>query len=405
MSNVPMSNPELMLACHEPFGFSRGGCIQLKSGRVLACAGRGFSYSDDGGMTWCQPYEGWYHNGESPALQNLVELADGSIGALDRRARPGSRMPGKNQLVFTTSKDLGRTWSQPRPMSEEPLPGHTFQNALFRTSSGRIIQPCYFAIGPAKEPNVHRPYLGGWADGEWVSCEAHHYDPAFLSCYVLFSDDEGQTWQLNSSGQIHIFLPDGSFTSTAEPSVAEVQPGKLIMMLRTRLGRAFCSRSNDNGDTWTTPQPTHLAASHSPVIVKKLPATGHLLCVWNQAGEQEVKQGYIRTRLSAAVSRNGGAIWEFFQNVESLHEDRHVEPGPIRFTAPQGRYSPTLDHPAYENDTRFTVELDPGYTRYTNHTVCALQDRVLISYGSKCKVLPLNWFYRGRDPFTKHQWE
>ncbi len=403
MSNVPMSNPELMLACHEPFPLSRGACIQLKSGRVLACAGRGFGYSDDAGMTWCEPYEGRYPDGTATALQHLIELADGTIGGVERRLRPGSRIPSKNQLTFAISRDLGRTWSDPRPMTDEPLPGYMFQNAILRLSSGRIVLPCYLGVTSLHELSEIHTNTGGWADGQWVSTEAHYYDPGFLSCYVLFSDDEGKTWQLNSSGQIHIFLPDGNFSPTAEPSVVEVQPGKLLMMMRTRLGRAFCSWSHDNGDTWTKPQPTHLASSNSPVVIKKLPATGHLLCVWNQAGEEEIKQGYIRSRLSAAVSRNGGAIWEFFQNVESLHEQRHVQSGPIRFTAPQGRHTYSPDQPALENDTRYTVELDPRYTRFTNHTVCVLEDRVLILYHGKCKVLPLNWFYRGRDPFAKHQ--
>ena len=57
--------------------------------------------------------------------------------------------------------------------------------------------------------------------------------------------------------------------------------------------------------------------------------------------------------------------------------------------------------PAYENDTGCTADLDPRYTRWTNHTVCALEDRILILYGGRCKVLPLNWFYRGRDPHAR----
>lgn len=113
MSNVPMSNPELMLACVQPFGFGRGACIQLKSGRVLACAGCGFGYSDDGGLTWCEPYEGRYVNGDMPMLPNLVELVDGTLGAMHRRRRPGSKHPSANQLVFTTSADLGAPGRRP----------------------------------------------------------------------------------------------------------------------------------------------------------------------------------------------------------------------------------------------------------------------------------------------------
>ena len=53
--------------------------------------------------------------------------------------------------------------------------------------------------------------------------------------------------------------------------------------------------------------------------------------------------------------------------------------------------------PAYETDARYAAPLDERYSRWTNHTVCVMEDRVLILYLGKCKVLPLNWFYRGRD--------
>ena len=76
--NVPMSNPELMLACHQPFGLARGACIVLSSGRVLACSGAAMGYSDDGGITWCEFYEGRHADGSLPKPINMVELADGA---------------------------------------------------------------------------------------------------------------------------------------------------------------------------------------------------------------------------------------------------------------------------------------------------------------------------------------
>ena len=404
MSNVPMSNPEMMLTCHEPFPTSRGATIQMRSGRVISCAGCGFTYSDDAAMTWCEPYEGRYVNGEIPMLQNLVELADGILGATERRLPEGVTNRAYRKLYFTTSEDMGKTWSKPKMMTPIPLPGHMWQNTLFRTSKGRIIQPAYFGLRQKCADDCW-PLQGAWdANGSFTGTGAHYYDPAFCTCYVLYSDDNGQTWQKNADGELHIFMPpEVVLAFTAEPTVAEVEPGVLIMMLRTRLGRAFQSWSYDDGTTWTRPAPTHLASSNSPVVVKRLHSTGHLLCVWNQAGEEDIKQGHIRCRLSSAVCRNGRGIWEYFQNVESVLEPSHIEPGPIRYTSPQGLYCSRRGGPAYENDTRHTVELKTP-TRWTNHSVCVLDDRVLILYAGKCKILPIKWFYCGHDPYEDDPW-
>ncbi len=404
MSNVPMSNPEMMLACHEPFATSRGACITLRSGRVISCSGCGFTYSDDDAMTWCEPYEAQYSNGEQPKFMNLIELEDDVLGATELRVPEGVTSKMYRKHYFTSSSDMGRTWSEPKMMTNIPLPGHMWQNTLFRTSRGRIIQPCYLALRQTT-PNDHWPVQGAWdSEGKFVGTGAHYYDPAFCTSYVLYSDDNGQTWQKNEDGELHIFMPpEVVLAFTAEPTVAEVEPGVLIMMLRTRLGRAFQAWSYDDGTTWSRPHPTHLASSNSPVVVKRLHSTGHLLCVWNQAGEDDVKQGHIRCRLSSAVCRNGRGIWEFFQNVESVLEPSRVEPGPIRYTSPLGLYARERDVPAYENDIQHCGQIKTK-VRHTNHSVCVLDDRVLILYSSKCKVLPLTWFYRGHNPYEENPW-
>ena len=401
MSNVPMSDPELMLACHQPFAYGRGACIGLRSGRIVACAGRSFGYSDDGGLTWSEPIETSYPNGDVPRFANLVELSDGNLGGVDFRNQPSNAPYAyKTEAHFSVSEDLGKSWSEPKPMLPGyRLPATAFQNALIRTSGGRLLQPVYFAIGQDRWHQPGAPFAGGWVDGEFTTTDAHYYDPHFGACYVIYSDDEGRTWQPNRDGELLIIPEHGGYhVGCFEPSVVEIEPNRLLMFLRSKLGRVFQSWSDNDGETWSRPQPTHLAASNSPNIVKKLPATGHLLAVWNQHSEREVRQGYIRTRLSAAVSRNGGGIWEFFQNVESIHEQRHVEPGPIRITRPEAAYAVHAGLPGHVNDTEYVAELHPGYDRWTNHSVCALDDRVLIIYGGRCKVLPTRWFYRGRDP-------
>ena len=107
-------------------------------------------------------------------------------------------------------------------------------------------------------------------------------------------------------------------------------------------------------------------------------------------------------------------MWEHFQNVESLHEETHVEPGPIRLSRPEGRY-PMDRSAAAECDPGLVVPLPEGYGRWSYPSVFVAEDRVLISHtysyhdsetgeqatppgSSKLKVLPISWFYGGGDP-------
>ena len=173
---------------------------------------------------------------------------------------------------------------------------------------------------------------------------------------------------------------------------------------------------SDNGETWTRPQPTQLAGVETPAQIRTFKDTGHLLCVFTQHSENEIRSGFVRQRLSSAISRNGGGVWEHFQNVESILEDTHVEPGPIRYVRPEQAYS-MGEWPAQEQDPAFCRPLPENYGRWSYPSVFVLKDRVLIShtkgswrkdvglaegddaeYNSMLKVLPISWFYGGQDP-------
>ena len=167
------------------------------------------------------------------------------------------------------------------------------------------------------------------------------------------------------------------------------------------------------------PEPTSLAASTTPAYVASLPHPGHLLVVWNQHSEEEIKRGYTRSRLSAAVSRNGGSVWEFFQNVESWHEETRVEPGPIRPVRP-AEYDFEPGMPAAEREVEHILSLttdDSSWDwRITYPRVNVMGDRVFVQYGcsrysehetraeykvekgQRLKILPVTWFYGGKQP-------
>ncbi len=413
-SNIPMSFPELMLACHKHKGGHSVTWIKLEDGRILR-TGDGFRYSEDGGITWSKPFVPKDKNGDlRTGTASLVQLARRGIGMV-------TVIKNGTGPEFRRSEDNGLTWSGPVRIADEGIKVKALHDVLSRTSSGRIIFPCYVSIG---QGNFHRkdaPFPGGYVQGNFVSTDAHFYDPHFGAAIVYYSDDEGETWQRNRDGEMFIILPETTtFEPVYEPSLTEVSPGKLLMMMRTRLGRYFQSWSYDNGETWTRPCPTQLAGCHVPCQIRTLPETGDLLCVFTQHSEEEVKSGFIRQRLSSAISRNGGGVWEHFQNVESILEETHVEPGPIHFTKPEQCYS-MGETSAPENDPRYCKPLPENYGRWSYPSVLVLEDRVLIShsqnswrkdagiageeeksYNALLKVLPISWFYGGGDPLRRN---
>ncbi len=418
-SNVPMTRPEEALAIHNQHYGHSVTFVGLSGGRILMCGGE-FSVSSDGGITWSKPFKGQDKAGEPLAYGagSLVNLSGGAIGLVHSSSKARvSRYEAES--VFRASEDEGKTWSDPVVMNQGYIRASTCQNTFLRTESGRIILPAAFAIGQGTEPapwhHEGAPFVGGYLNGNFVSTDAHFFDPHFGASYILYSDDDGKTWNRNKDGELFVTLGfEEPRYSAAEPSVVEISAGKLLMIVRTGLGRLFQAWSEDNGETWSRLAPTQLAASRAPGQIHKFPKTGHLLCVWTQQSEKEIKQGFIRTRLSSAISRNGGGIWEHFQNIESIHEETHVEPGPVRLIRPEGQ---VLGHlaPALENDADYVMPLPEGYGRWSYPSVFVAEDRVLISHtysvhdsktsetaprnGSKLKVLPHSWFYGGQEPF------
>ncbi len=422
MTNVPMTLPDLVLATHKTPFFHSSTFVELDDGRILHAAGSRFTTSDDGGITWSDISERHDVNGHQVggSGSSLVKLDGNGIG-LAAMAPSEDDDPWTRCVQFWRSPDGGETWEAPVRVSPVNIKTHMYQDVALRTSSGRIILPVYTSSGQRTPPNnVESPVSGKLVHNQWVSTAGHFFDPGYSMVYVLYSDDDGRTWQRNSDGELNIIFDwNATFSYVNEPTVTEVMPGILLMMMRTGVGRIYQAWSHDNGETWTRPYPTSLASSTAPCQIRTLP-TGHLLAVWNQENEEEVKMGFNRTRLSSAVSRNGGSIWEFFQNVESIHEKTRVEPGPIAPLRPaEQHYRP--GRPAPEREAEY-IESADAHGRWSYPSVFVMKDRVIIAHtytfykphptdariisdsgkgrdwNQKMKVLPLNWFYGGLNP-------
>ncbi len=446
MSNVPMTRPEEMLIEHKTTYFHSSTFAELDDGRILRHAYAEFTSSDDGGITWSEPVQQKDADGNLVDGHALVRLSGNGIGLVgklgkppagpqgetreqkvlrQRKSRAASIMGDAPYLVFWRSDDGGETWQSPVRIAPNGV--GSYDSSLVRTSSGRLVMPVEYAIGqrhgfdPTKKPTT-----GRIVEGQFLGVSGHYFDPTFGAVYSVYSDDEGRTWSRNEDGDLIILLDwSTTYSYVFEPTLAEVSPGVLLMVMRTGLGRLFQAWSRDDGLTWTRPQPSPFAASTTPGAICSLPSTGHLLIIWNQEGEEEVKLGLSRTCISAAISRNGGSVWEFFQNVESIHERTRVEPPPVRPLRPEEMtFQPGVEAP--DRDPRYVKEGD-FFGRWSYPTVTAFDDRVFVvhsyttfephptkadmvqrggprtmlqpgDFNGKLKVLPVSWFYGGKEP-------
>jgi sialidase-1 len=142
--------------------------------------------------------------------------------------------------------------------------------------------------------------------------------PAGVSRSGCFrSDDGGLTWEPPSSW---VELP---LRGSMENHIAEARGGELVMAVRNQLGSVFLSRSADGGVRWSKPQTSGLWSSESMPSLTRIPSTGDLLLVWNNAQyDPAYDHSGKRTPLTCAVSRDGGRSWEHRGNLE---DDPEVE--------------------------------------------------------------------------------
>ncbi len=439
MSNVPMTMPELMLSeQYHPFAAS-SSFVELDDGRIFHASKQVCNWSEDGGLTWSE--NRWMKDTDGNDLHcggsALVRLSGhNEVGMVStRRGLPLPKAsyairPVQSTVGFWRSTDGGETWSPAQQVTPPEEPVSCMTDSLVRLASGRIIIPVYSCIGQGETGPEDRliPTTGRLICNQFTGVAGHQYDPRFSYAFVVYSDDEGRNWHRNRDGELFILNDwNASYSYVNEGTIAEVTPGRLLMHFRTGVGRLFRSWSDDQGETWCRPQPSPLASSTSTPALRRLP-NGHILAVWDQDSDEEIRSGINQCRLSSAISRDGGRVWEFFQNVEAISEVTRVEPGPIRPVRQEEAYYPA-GRGAVERDPNIIVDADERI-HVKSPSILVMSDRVLIAYPytkygehptraqivfhadghgytdktngkfvcQKLKILPLKWFYGGREP-------
>jgi hypothetical protein len=303
-----------------------GDIVELHDGSWFLAQGGGindqsfetpvYRTSKDEGKTWSAPQPL-----NSPiGVGGLIRLKSGRLAIYGRKFEKGFN---EFEYYFSSSPDEGKTWSSPTLISNYPDYRPMFHSMLQLTSGRLLIAGYWLGFDGGEKGPASRMTISGWGywrgkilflDGErgvWMGI-----------CVMYYSDDEGTTWKPAQNGLYGWFDEwgiqngAGGFIGLYEPSMAQTKDGKVLLFARARVGRLVQSYSLDNGFSWYAPEPTELASSQSPPLLTQIPKTGDLLCVWNQVSLNEMNRGFLRGRLSSAISRDNGVTWEHFKTIE-----------------------------------------------------------------------------------------
>jgi len=299
---------------------SEGSFVTLADGRIMfaytrfrgrswgdeAAADIAARYSEDGGRAWTQRDRILVKNDAACNVMSasLLRLADGRLALFYLR---------KNSFLdcrplMATSADEGESWSAPAYCIHAPGYFVVNNDRVVQLKKGRILIPA----------SLHRAKLET-KESRWDA-----FDGRGIAIFY-YSDDGGATWK---ESQDWWALPVRSASGLQEPGVVELKGGRLYCYCRTSTGRQWEMSSRDGGDTWTEPRPSRFRAPCAPLSIKRIPATGDLLAVWNDhsgrwviGGKKAVrgwgaKSSWDRTPLALAVSKDEGKTWRRARLIE-----------------------------------------------------------------------------------------
>ena len=254
-----------------------------------------------------------------------------------------------------TSKDDGKTWSEPQPVCQGIPPAEPASYYLMRTKSGALVvvylnysnvklewddkagepKDCQLEIWSIRSLDGGKTWIDNQrlvdgynanffgfiqtSKGRLVATVEHLVrSPGRWVVGSLVSDDDGKTWK--QSNWIDLG-GHGHHDGATEPTVAELSDGRLLMLVRTNLDRFWQAFSDDGGRYWRTIQPSAIDASSSPGHLLRL-HSGRLVFVWNRLHAEggavakngpnaaaEIPVSWYREELSLAFSENDGKSW------------------------------------------------------------------------------------------------
>ena len=170
-----------------------------------------------------------------------------------------------------------------------------------------------------------------------------------------------------------------------------------LFIARSVVGRLVQSFSTDGGEHFYAIKPSSLPSSESPAILATLPS-GDLLIVWNQISREEIRRGYRRGRLSAAISTDGGHSWGNFKTLELSEGLEDIDRIPPEFPVSPVRARKWVgalpDRWAYFHYPNVNVIGDNVILRYSRGSPwLGVAEQNLKTQEYVLRIYPVEWFY------------
>jgi hypothetical protein len=276
--------------------------------------------------------------------------------------RPGGGILTLDNRQLLLSRDRGKTW-KPRPLFNYGPHDKEFklsnERVLLRTARDTLIlsfmninervwgwrDELRDTLPGTRCPNyVMRSTDGGdtWRDvaclhEDWtgdlrtiIQCRGGRivissmkmlHNPGRHGVITYYSDDDGATWKASNLIDLGGM---GHHAGGIEATIAQLNDGRVWMLIRTNWGKFWEAYSHDEGASWRQIGPTALIAPSAPALLHRL-ASGRLIMLWNpthpadqpdkariRGGDgiwAEVPASYYREKLAAAFSTDDGRTW------------------------------------------------------------------------------------------------
>ncbi|MCG8598962.1 MAG: glycoside hydrolase [Verrucomicrobiales bacterium] len=278
-----------------------GPFVHTSDGNILAMDSKATFISSDEGRTWgeARPLAGAEEKGiEVSRERAMLRTKDGTIIAAfmnlsernwtwknDLHDAPGAILP----TWVMRSEDDGKTWTHVQKLHEE---WSGAVRDMIQTKDGRIV---FTAMKMLNDPGRH-------------------------AVLTYSSIDDGKTWKASNLIDLG---GKGHHGGVTEPTLTELQDGRLWMLIRTNWGEFWSALSHDGGKFWRIIKPSGIRASAAPAMLRRA-ESGRLLLLWNREFPEgkdefeltggdglwsETPVSNFRAELSLAWSDDEGKSW------------------------------------------------------------------------------------------------